>query len=129
MPSTSPGIPIGTTLIAVTCSIMGVIGIAAILVGTGDTDIATMALVAASSLVVPTFAGFLLLRAGMSLVDVVSWAVPSWLAWAIALSFPIFPAVLVPYLIGMGLPTLMLFSESARRAWYRYILRAPDRAR
>jgi hypothetical protein len=108
---------------------MGVIGIAAILVGTGDTDIATMALVAASSLVVPTFAGFLLLRAGMSLVDVVSWAVPSWLAWAIALSFPIFPAVLVPYLIGMGLPTLMLFSESARRAWYRYILRAPDRAR
>jgi hypothetical protein len=108
---------------------MGVIGVAAILVGTSDTDIATMALVAAASLVVPSLAGRLLLRAGMSLVDVASWAVPSWLAWAIALSFPIFPAVLVPYLIGMGLPTLMLFSESGRRAWYRYILRAPDRAR
>jgi hypothetical protein len=108
---------------------MGVIGVAAILMGVGTADAAELALVSGTSLVVPSLAGFLLLRAGMPALDVASWAVPSWLAWAIALSFPVFPASLVPYMIGMGLPTLMLFSESGRKAWYRHILRAPDRAR
>jgi hypothetical protein len=119
----------GTVLVAIACFVWGVIGVAAILVGVGTADAADLALVSGTSLVVPGLAGVLLLRAGMPVGDVASWAVPSWMAHAIALSFPVFPASLVPFVIGIGVPTLMIFSQSARGLWYRHILRAPDRAR
>ena len=109
--------------------VMVVLAVTAILVGVGTADMGTLAMVLGASLLVPCLAAVISLRAGLFVLDVTSWAVPSWLAFAVAMSFPVFPAVIVPFLVGMGLSLLMLFSQSARGFWYRHVLRAGDRAR
>lgn len=105
---------------------MGAIAVALILVGVGTADAVTLGIVSLASLLVPCLFGFIAVRGGMPVTDALSWAVPSWLCLAAALTFPVLPASVVLFVVGIGVPTLMLFSPSARSLWYRYILRIPN---
>ena len=81
----------------------------------------------AVSLAVPSFAAFAGVHAGMRSTHVLTWAVPSSLLILLAFFSRPYPITYLAFTSGLGLPLLLMYSSEVQTAWYRFVLRAPDR--
>jgi hypothetical protein len=81
----------------------------------------------AVTLPVPALTAFASVQEGMRSAHVLTWVVPSSLLILLAFVSRPHPITYLAFTSGLGLPLLLMYSSEVQTAWFRFVLRLPDR--